>query len=403
MQFTEREFVPLLFGGDINVYSMARAFYEQYQVKSVAIGKYMASPDAGSRIIDYSADPGVETDEVFLEKVKEVSEKYSDKKVLAIGCGDSYVNLLSKYRDQLPENVIAPYVDFELLDRLQNKEYFYTLCDEHGIDHPATFIYGKEMGHNVPHGFPYPVILKPSVGVKFWEHPYEGQSKVYIINSEEELYSTLDDIYNAGYPDKMIIQDMIPGKDDRMRVLTCYSDKNGKVKMMCLGHVLLEEHQPHGRGNHAVIITEPEHALEEQVKSLLESLNYRGFSNFDIKYDERDGKYKFFEINTRQGRSNYYVTGSGLNLARFVTEEYIYGNTPEFETAEEEHLWLVVPVGVARKYVHDKVCLEKLNRLLKEDRYVDPMFMKGDNKIKRRLKILKDHFRHYGNFKKYYE
>ena len=36
-----------------------------------------------------------------------------------------------------------------------------------------------------------------------------------------------------------------------MRVLTNYSDRNGKVKFMCLGHVLLEEHSPHGIGNHA--------------------------------------------------------------------------------------------------------------------------------------------------------
>lgn len=39
---------------------------------------------------------------------------------------------------------------------------------------------------------------------------------------------------------------MIPGNDEYMRVLTSYSDRNGKVKMMCLGHVLLEEHTPHG-------------------------------------------------------------------------------------------------------------------------------------------------------------
>lgn len=36
--------------------------------------------------------------------------------------------------------------------------------------------------------------------------------------------------------------------------------------MMCLGHVLLEEHTPLGLGNHAVIITEPNDALMAKVK-----------------------------------------------------------------------------------------------------------------------------------------
>ena len=52
--------------------------------------------------------------------------------------------------------------------------------------------------------------------------------------------------------------------------------------MMCLGHVLLEEHTPHGSGNHAVIITEPQEELMTKVKNLLETIGYVGFSNFDI-------------------------------------------------------------------------------------------------------------------------
>ena len=75
-----------------------------------------------------------------------------------------------------------------------------------------------------------------------------------------------------------------------MRVLTCYSDRRGKVKMMCLGHVLLEEHTPHGVGNHAVILTESCAEITDKFKKLLEDMNFVGFSNFDIKYDERDGK-----------------------------------------------------------------------------------------------------------------
>ena len=38
---------------------------------------------------------------------------------------------------------------------------------------------------------------------------------------------------------------MIPGNDEYMG-FDLLLRPNGKVKMMCLGHVLLEEHTPHG-------------------------------------------------------------------------------------------------------------------------------------------------------------
>jgi len=49
----ETSFLPLLFGGDINVYSVARAFHEAYGVRSVCFGKYPSGPAFGS---GYSSD-----------------------------------------------------------------------------------------------------------------------------------------------------------------------------------------------------------------------------------------------------------------------------------------------------------------------------------------------------------
>ena len=402
MEFKEQSFIPMLFGGDINTYSVARAFYEEYQVRTYVFGKFPNGPSYNSNIIEYHANPKIESDEVFLDTVNRFAAAHPDKTILTIGCGDSYAALCSRYRKQMPENVVAPYMDFELMNQLQQKELFYRLCRKNDIDFPDTLVFRKGMDLDFQLPFAFPVILKPSNSVMYWEHEFPTQEKVYKIDTDEELKNTIKQIYDAGYTDSLIIQDTIPGNDEYMRVLTCFSGKDKKVRMMCLGHVLLEEHTPHGSGNHAVIITEPQEELMTKVKKLLESIGYVGFSNFDIKYDVRDNKYKFFEINTRQGRSNYYVTGSGFNVARYFVEEFINDNPLPFEIAKEEHLWMVVPKGVARKYIRQPENKNKLNQLIREGKVVNPVFMKGDFNFNRWLRMMKNHFSHFRKYKTYY-
>lgn len=347
----EHNFQPLLFGGDINVYSVARAFHEAYGIQSVCYGKFASGPAYGSTIIDYRVCPQNEDAATFRENVAKAAQEFADKTVLVIGCGDSYVKLAAENKQYFPENCIAATVSGELINTLINKEKFYALCDEYGIDHPGTFIYRKEMGHDFELNFQPPYICKPANGVAYWEHPFEGNEKVFTCPDRKNLEEVLDKVYASGYPDTMIIQDFIPGDDSYMRVLTNYSDRNGKVKLMCMGHVLLEEHTPHGIGNHAVIITEYDEALSLKIKQLLEELHYTGFSNFDIKYDSRDGKYKLFEINCRQGRSNYYVTGAGYNIAKLLVEDRIEHRELPFVITKNHALWRMVPKKVAFKFI----------------------------------------------------
>lgn len=402
MEFIDQEFIPVILGGDINTYSVARAFYEEYKVKSYVFGKFNTGPSYQSRFTEYEGKLEIDQDDYFVKRMNRFAEEHKDKKILMVGCGDSYVALASRHRNEFPSNVIVPYIDFELMDQLQHKELFYGLCEKHGIDYPKTIIHRKEMGFNFPCEFSYPVIVKPSNSIAYWEHPFETQNKVYKLDSREEMEKVLHQIYDAGYDDAVIIQDMVPGNDEYMRVLTSYSDRNGKVKMMCLGHVLLEEHTPHGLGNHAVIITEYEKELMERARNLLEDLNYKGFSNFDIKYDSRDGSYRFFEINTRQGRSNYYVTGSGFNVARYFVEDYIYNTELEYDDRFRENLWLTVPERVAFKYVKQPENISEMKRLISEGKVVNPVFKRGDMKFMRFLRMMKNHIKQYSNFKKYY-
>ncbi len=397
---TGAAFVPLLFGGDINVYSVARAFYEAYDVIPKAYGKYPTGPDMNSAIVDYSANEKADDPDTFKALVEAFAAENTDKKVLLIGCGDNYVALASRFKDSLPANVIAPYIDLPLMEELTNKERFYAFCEAHGVDYPDTFVYRGEMGDSFTLPFGGPFAVKPANSVSYWKFPFEGQKKAYILRTEAEVRSVLKDIVASGYPDSVIIQNFIPGDDSFMRVLTCYSDRNGKVVMMCLGHVLLEEHPPHGIGNHAVIITEYDRELMGKFHRLLEELHYVGFSNFDIKYDSRDGKFKAFEINARQGRSNFYVTASGANLARLFVRDRIDGKDMKLDLVDREFLWSVIPKKVMLDYINPEY-RSRVKKLLKENKFSNPLLNPAEKDLKKRLSILKNQAGHFVKYRKY--
>ena len=72
-------FQPLLFGGDFNVYSVARAFHEAYGLRSVAFGKYPSFPCHNSAIIDYRVCPDNEDERAFRRNIQAVSAEFSQK------------------------------------------------------------------------------------------------------------------------------------------------------------------------------------------------------------------------------------------------------------------------------------------------------------------------------------
>ena len=275
------------------------------------------------------------------------------------------------------------------------------MCQKYNLDYPETFIYKKKMKHDFKINFKYPIILKPSNSVDYFAHEFPGQYKVYKIKSHDELLKVIDEIYKAGYNDDLILQDFVPGDDSNMYVMTTYSDKLGKVKLMCLGHTMLEEHTPHGIGNHAVIMNEYNEELAIKIKDFLEDIHYTGFANFDIKFDERDLKYKLFEINLRQGRSNYYVTGSGYNLAKYIVDDYVYNKDLNVTIVNTDHLWTMIPLKIAFKYVKNEEYILHMKKLIKSKKWVNPLYYKGDNHLKRIWRLKRADKKQFNKYKKY--
>lgn len=361
---------PVLLGADLNCYNIARAFHMQYGVKSYAFGRYAISATKYSKIINFRCVPDIDNDAVMLDTLHRFADAHIGDKMVLFGCTDDYAAMIIRNRDELSDYII-PYPSEDILTSVSKKAEFYGACDKFGIPYPATVVLTEKTAAadltEEKLGFAYPIIIKPSSSVDYWKHPFDGMKKVYVSRSPEESEKIIGDIYSSGYPEKMILQEFIDGGDSHMRVFTSFSDCHGKVRAMCLGHTMLEEHTPKGLGNHAAIVTEPVSSLSiaEQIKDMLESMGYTGFANFDIKLRAgTDGDFRVFEINLRQGRSNFYLTSAGLNVARLATEVF-ESDGDDCERVEKSVFWHHIPKSVAYKYTEDKELVARAKELAK--------------------------------------
>lgn len=401
--------LPVLLGADLNCYNVARAFHEQYGAISYAFGRYAVSATKYSKIVHFTVVPDIDRDEVMLQTLRAFAEAHTDGKKILFGCTDDYVAMILRNRTELSDYIL-PYPGQEMLQTVARKASFYEACEKYGIPYPNTVVLdGKTEETELREeklGFSYPVIVKPSSSADYWKHEFPGMKKVYTASSPAEAALIVAEIYDAGYPDQIIVQEMIDGGDSQMRVFTAFSDHNGKVRAMCLGHTMLEEHTPKGLGNHAAIVTEPVSAfpIADQIRNMLEDMGYTGFANFDIKLRAgTEDDFRVFEINLRQGRSNYYLTAAGLNVARLAAEVF-EDDGDDCVLCDREVFWHHVPRCVAYTYTEDPSLIARAKTLCREKKESCSLLYAPDlrRNLLRLICVAEMLRRQIGKYRKYY-
>lgn len=398
----KKDFIPVLLGSDINVYGMAHSFYKKYKVKSLAIGKGILRVCRNSNIVSVLVEPNLENDDVFTKTLLDFKKKYKNDTLLLVPCGDNYTKMLVRNQDKLKNDYKFNCVKNDLLVELNTKEKFYELCEKYGLTYPKTFIVTKDNYKKLKPPFELPLIIKPSNSVMYRNCTFANKKKVFLAQTEDEFKNILNAIYSSTYTDNIIVQEYIPGDDSKMRVVNCYSDKFGKVRMAALGRVLLEECTPDGIGSYAAIISDYDKEIIDMIINFLEKIKFKGFSNFDIKYDIRDNKYKLFEINPRQGRSSFFVTAAGYNLTEYLVNDLIYDNNQELAICKNKVLYSIIPKKIITKYVKDESLKKEAKELIKKKKIYNSYLCKGDINFKRFIQFLTNQLFYFHKYRKYF-
>ena len=385
------EVLPVILGGDIGAYSLARAFHEAYGIVPLVLSQADCHMCGDSSILVNRVVPHLERPAVLLSTLANTAERFGNRPLLLLGCGDWYVRLIVENRAVLEKSFIIPYIGEDLLNRLTEKDRFYALCAEVGVPVPRTVVFDASADGDDPATvtlpFPFPVVAKPASSAAYHYADFPGKQKVFFLRDATELRATLAAVQSSRYEGKLLIQETIPGDDTSMRILTTYSDRDGKVRFASFGQTLLEDMRPMGVGNPLAIVSRTDETIVTEAARLLEAVGYTGFANFDIKVDPRDGSHYFFEINTRLGRSNYYVTAAGDNVARWLMDDLVLGRPlPEGLTvARGESLYTVVPKAILLDYIRDDALRREVRGLYALGRDADPLDYPAEKSLRRRL------------------
>lgn len=399
------DFEVLILGTDPNSYYMARCTYEAYHKKPYVIGRKPLSFTTYSNILNVSYDERLWDEEGFLEVLREFQNKHEGKIVL-ISTNETYTEFASKNKKELEEHYIFNFPSNEVITSLTNKENFYKTYKNSKLTFPKTYYYDCTKKDKIPNDLSYPIVLKPANVVIYNHITFEGKKKIFKIKNKEELNKTIQIIKNSGYDDKLIIQEFIPGGDDALFDAVLYVNTKGKCEFMTFAQIGLQERTSNMVGNAAVLIngfntTKGDVKKEVEIlKEFMESINYRGFAEVDMKYDSRDNTFKVLEINARQGRSSYYVAALGKNLVKTIVDDCLNGKEDDFSLLDKEVMLSFVPKGIIKKYITNEEFKKKVLELW--PRVVKPMDSRLDKNFKRFLMLRKRWFSYYKEYKNSY-
>jgi D-aspartate ligase len=231
---------------------------------------------------------------------------------------DDSLNAVARYADDL--EVLTPFPEWELLERVQSKRAQLEQAAAAGLDIPT------------PDPGTFPVIVKPDRSVEF-KRRYKRQN--FRCDTPAELEQALAHTEEFG----PIVQELVPGGDDALYTVGSYLDADGNALGVFCGRKLRQT--PPGIGTCRVgeAVWVPE--VVDAALTLLRAFGYRGVSQVEFKRDARDGRYKLMEINARLWQWHGLASACGVDLPVIAYRDLTGETSPEVSMNGHGKRWAI--------------------------------------------------------------
>jgi predicted ATP-grasp superfamily ATP-dependent carboligase len=158
----------------------------------------------------------------------------------------------------------------------------------------------------------YPCALKPREAHLF-DRSFENQ-KLFVVRSEKELLEKLDTLEKLGL--KMMVTEIIPGKEDRFVSFWTYLDAEGRPLFEFTKRKYRQFPIHFGLGTlHA---SERVPGVGELGLRFLRAIDLCGPAVIEFKQDPRDGAFKLIECNARFTKAADVIVRAGIDMPLLV-------------------------------------------------------------------------------------
>ncbi len=235
----------------------------------------------------------IDSKQEFISFLVELNSKHNLKDWLLIPTDDNYVRILSQNKELLEKYYRVSVDSWQVIEKCYNKRITYRIAQDLGIDMPKTY-FPDNLEEIKKLNADFPCIIKPAIMHKLNSQIHQ---KVLVCKNREELITNYEKVLRYISPDEVIVQEIIPGDSDN-QYSACFFYNRTEPFVSLLARRKRQYPMDFGKCT-TFAETISKNSLIQSAQLMLNKINFWGLCEVEFKKDERDGKYKFLEINPR--------------------------------------------------------------------------------------------------------
>jgi predicted ATP-grasp superfamily ATP-dependent carboligase len=261
--------------------------------------------------------------DALLSALVDFAEERPHRPVLYV-TNDDYIEMLAPRAERLEPHFRLTTDLAGVAGRFLDKREFYDICREARVELPATF-WPRDAADvkRIAGEISYPALVKPARGHRL--RGAMGGDKVALADTPEALRRRYDTL--AEVDPRLLVQEVIPGGEDRILVAGCYLDRDSRPRALFVGRKLRQFPHDFGSASLAESCSDPE--VGRLSEAFLRKVGFVGLCGTEYKLDPRDGKRKMIEVNPRLTLWMALTRAAGVDMALAAYRDAVDGQVPE--------------------------------------------------------------------------